>query len=904
MPTTRLADYKPSEFLISHTNLKFDLDDEKTVVTSNLQIKRKDQASMASFVLDGSDDIELVSIRVNDKLLDPSEYEIKDQKLTLLATPQGDFNVSIVNIINPSANTKLEGLYKTDSLLTSHCEAEGFRNITYYLDRPDVLATFTTEIHADKTKFPVLLSNGNLIKSEANADRHKVIFDNPVPIPSYLYAVAAGDLALRQDEFVTRSGKKVALKIFVPAADLPRTEFAMKALKDAMRFDEERYDREYELDIYGIVGVPQFNAGACENKGLNIFNTSSLLAHPDVSTDDDFEWVYGCVGHEYFHNWRGNRVTVKNWFQLSLKEGFASVTDQEFSQSVFNSMVPRIDDILVLQNRQFKEDASPMAHAVLPTEYEATDNIYTMTIYRKGAELINMLRTLIGKEAYKQGCNIYFAEHDGKAANIEDFLAAMEKASHRDLSQFFLWYQQAGTPRLEIEDHYDAINHKYELTISQSCLPTPGQPHKSPLLIPIAVALYDKAGHELPGTAKVLELTQAKQTFTFEGVNEAPIPSLLRNFSAPVKIIKSPITREDNIFLLQHDSDPVNRWFAAQYIAKDAIQSIITDIQAGRVGSVDKNVIHAFHAALSDPTIEPRLKSQLINFPKEDAFFEAMKPADPDVIHRARECFIEHFTKGCYDELKSTYETIAATPTTDGYTPEAAGLRALKNSCLDFLLRSNQDDALRLCLTQCASSSNMTDRIGALFHLTTSYHEERVNLRQEALDKFIAQWKNEPLALEQVFQLYAYNEAPDAIQQIRQMYNNPIFDKENPSHVRRLLRLFYLNNVKFHDISGKGYELLADCIIELDKINPSTAGDLAPAFGNWKLMEPIRQAKMLEQLFRLNELPLSDNVKEVVSKSLKDVLKKKETETLIVNSVFKTVENAKEEKPSYGTLQP
>jgi len=898
MPTTKLSDYKLSKFHISHTHLKFELDEEHTIITTTLQVKHQDHESMTPLVLDGGD-FELISIQVNDKVLDASQYEIKNQKLTLLATPTDDFNVKIVTEINPTANTKLQGLYKTGDILTTHCEAEGFRNITFYLDRPDVLATFTTEIHADKTKFPVLLSNGNLDISRSgidteNPNRHFITFENPVPIPSYLYAIVAGTLALRQDEFVTRSGRKVALKIFVPMIDLPKTEHAMQALKAAMRFDEEHYDREFDLDIYNIVGVPQFNAGAMENKGLNIFNNSSLLAHSTVSTDSGFEWVYGTIGHEYFHNWRGNRVTVKNWFQLSLKEGFASVTDQEFSQSVFGSMVSRIDDILALQNRQFKEDAGPLAHSVLPTEYEATDNIYTMTIYRKGAELINMLRTLIGKDAYKRGCNFYFAEHDGHAANIEDFLAAMEKASDRNLSQFLLWYQQAGTPCLEIEDRYDALNKTYELTISQSCPPTTGQPHKEPLLIPIAVALYDSAGNELPlqlepdetpqSTKRVLELTKSKQTFKFVGINEAPIPSLLRNFSAPVKITKSPVTRTNNIFLLEHDSDPVNRWFAAQNISRDAIQSIITDIQMGRVCSVDKNIINAFRTALLNPNIEPRLKSQLINFPKVDSFFDFMKPADPDVIHRAREFFIANFIDGCYDALKTTYDTLIEGQTSIGYEPKEASLRKLKNACLGFLLQSNRPECIHLCMAQLSSAKNMTDRIGALLPLATSYHEEHVGIRQQELDKFIMKWKHEPLVLEHIFDLYARNEAPDAIDQIQFIYNNHIFDKANPSHAFQLLFGFYTYNaVRFHDVSGKGYKLIADCIIELDKINPSTASNLAAAFGNWKSLEPVRQDKMLEQLFRLDNLPLSDNVKELISKSANEASEMRAAQTLVTN---------------------
>jgi aminopeptidase N len=580
-------------------------------------------------------------------------------------------------------------------------------------------------------------------------------------------------------------------------------------------------------------------------------------------------------------------------------------------------MVSRIDDVIALQNRQFKEDAGPMAHAVLPADYETTENIYSMTIYRKGAELINMLRTLIGKDTYKKGCNLYFAEHDGKAANIEDFLAAMEKASHRNLSQFLLWYQQVGTPQLEIEDNYDEITRTYSLTISQTCIPTPGQPNKQPLLIPIEVALYSHAGEELAlqlsneqkteGSTRILELTEKKQTFTFVGINEKPVPSLLRNFSAPVKITKSPVTRANNIFLLEHDSDPINRWLAAQNISKDAIQSIITDIQSGKIGSVDANIINAFRAALLDQTIEPRLKSQLINFPPIDSFFDFMKPADPAIIYHARELFINSFIDGCYDVLKSTYETLASTQTASGYEPQVASLRCLKNTCLDFLIQSNTPEATNFCRSQLAAANNMTDRLGALAPLAINHHEERIDLRDKELNKFVMKWKQEQLVLEHIFKLYAYNNAPNAIEQIKQVYNSSFFDKENPSHSRNLLYRFYnYNPLRFHDATGVGYKFIADCIIELDKINPSTASDLAAAFSNWKTLEPIRQGKMLEQLFRLNDLPLSDNVKEIISKSAKDALDKRASVALVKNpqTLFKTVGPESKQEESLSLYLP
>ncbi|WP_419420530.1 aminopeptidase N [Legionella sp. D16C41] len=891
MPTVKLADYKPSDYQINHTKLKIELDEEKTIVTATLKIKKENQDSAEPLILNGGD-FDLVSIYLDGKPLNQTDYSIENNNLKLKNTPQGNFEVRIVTALNPSKNTKLEGLYKAGDILTTQCEAEGFRNITYYLDRPDVLAPFTTEIHADKRKFPILLSNGNLVNKgtdENNPNKHFFIYDDPIPKPSYLFAMVAGDLALREDKFITRSGKNIQLKIFVPEQDLNKTEHAMDALKAAMRFDEEHYDREYDLSIYNIVGVPQFNAGAMENKGLNIFNNSSLLAHPSVSIDTDFEWVYGTIGHEYFHNWRGNRVTVKNWFQLSLKEGFASITEQEFSQTLFNSMTSRIDDIIALQNRQFKEDAGPLAHPVLPTEYETPDNIYSMTIYLKGAELLNMLKSLLGNTTFKHGCSIYFAEHDGKAANIEDFIAAMEKASNKDLSQFLLWYHQAGTPQLEIEDTYDEKNKIYHLNIKQSYPPTTqDQPAKKPLLIPIAAALLDKSGQEIPlqlqtdakeekSTTRILELTQPEQQFSFIGVTEKPTPSLLRNFSAPVKIIKSPITLADYKFLLKYDQDPINRWFAAQNLARSAIQANIVNLKNGHSLSVDPELISALRAVLVDKSIEPRLKGQLLSFPATETLFELMQPAKPDFIYRAHQFLVETFIEACYPELKSLYQETTKMLSNSNYDPQAAGLRMLKNTCLDYLVQSNRKEAVELCINQLRLAKNMTERLGALSPLAIYHHPSRESVSQAEMKNFIQQWQNEPLVVEHILNLYALSDAENALDQIKEVMQSPLFKKDNPSHARELIRSFYLYNpLRFHDSSGKGYQFLADCIIEIDAINPSTAAILAPAFSNWKMLDSPYQTKMLEQLFRLYKITtLSDNVKEIINKSIQDALEMK-----------------------------
>ena len=896
MPTVYLKEYKPSDYTISHVDMLLELDEENTSVRTILSIKKQNPLSIVPLVLDGGD-FELDSILLNNKPLEKTDYSIEDNKLTLKVTPNEDFQLTVVTKINPKNNTALEGLYKTDGLLTTHCESEGFRNITFYLDRPDVLATFTTEIRADKTKYPVLLSNGNLESIgtlESDPTKHCAVYNDPIPKPSYLFAMVAGQLALRQDFFITRSGKNVSLNIYVPAEDLHKTEHAMQALKAAMRFDEDHYDREYDLELYNIVGVPQFNAGAMENKGLNIFNNSSLLASPDIATDDDYENIDSTVGHEYFHNWRGNRVTVKNWFQLSLKEGFATITEQEFSQSLYNSQVPRIGDIEVLQARQFSQDAGPLAHPVMPEKYDSTENLYTTTIYKKGAELLNMLKTLLGKDAFKKGCSIYFAENDGKAANIEDFVSAMQKASGKDLSQFLVWYQQAGTPELEFEEAYDADAQTYTLRVKQSCPPTPGEPNKKPLLIPIAVGLLNQQGKDIElqlqgeeapqGTTRILELTKTMQTFIFTGVKEKPVPSLLRHFSAPVRITKSPTSEQDLKFLLQHDSDPVNRWLASRAIAQQTILKIIRDLQAGKAPSLDADVIESYRAILLDESIEPRLVGELVTFPRLESFFDLVSPADPDLIYQAREFFVNGFVQACYLELKNIYEETAKMSTSTGYSPEAAGIRCLKNRCLSYLMKSNKPEVLELCLSQLNTAENMTDTLGALSPLAIFHAEDRVELRQKELDKFSQKWEHDPLTIEHLFTLYAFSEAPDALDQIIKVSKSPLFNKENPNHIWSLIYRFYVANPeRFHEPSGRAYKFVADFLIEIDKVNPSSAAGLVPAFGLWKKLEPVRQAKMLEQLFRLHELPdLSSQVKDLVDKSIKDALdarKKNEDDT-------------------------
>lgn len=910
-----LKDYRAPVYTIKHVELKVELDEEATVVTSQLSIEKQDLSSTEPLVLDGGDFEVRYPILINGVPLTPSEYRIENNKFTLYTPPAVPFTLTFITQNNPKENTDLEGLYKAGDILTTQCESQGFRNITFFLDRPDVLATYTTEIHADKTKYPVLLANGNLKHTgphPVDTTKHIMVYEDPIPKPSYLFATVAGDLGLNEDVYTTASGRKVTLRIFVPKSDLPKTAHAMAALKEAMAFDEKHYGREYDLDIYNIVGVPQFNAGAMENKGLNIFNNSSLLVHPDTATDTDFEWVYSVVGHEYFHNWRGNRVTVKQWFELSLKEGFATITEQEFVQNLFHSLVPRIGDINILKTRQFTRDAGPLAQAVRPSEYETTSNLYTSTIYMKGAELLNMLKYLLGSELYKKGCSIYFAKNDGKAADIEAFLAAMEEASGRDLSQFLIWYEQEGTPQLDFDAEYDEHEKTYTLKVSQSCPPTHNQPEKKPLLIPIALALLNKHGEEIPlqladehastGTTRILELTESTATFKFVGVEEKPVPSLMRHFSAPVKIGRTPVSYAELKFLLKHDSDPINRWLAGETIALNAILQIIHDLKNGKEPTLDMDVVDAYRAVLKNSAIEPRLVTELLSFPKESVFFEHVKPVDPHLIQRAREFFVNGFARCCYEELKATYLDYSTRPVSDEYTPAGAGIRSLKNLALAYLMRVNTPEANELCRNQLIKASNMTDVLGALTPYVTLASEDRAVLQQEALDNFKTKWKHDAVTIEHLFGLYAISQRPDALDQIILLSRSDLFNKENPSHVYSLLSRFYSSNPScFHDPSGKAYEFFADLIIELDQINAMTAADLAPAFESWSKLEPVRQAKMLEQLFRLHALPLrpedpkmevagvtylSGEVKEIISKNIKDALAAKASSVVNPHRLF------------------
>lgn len=863
--------------------MRFDLDATSTLVTSCLSIKKQHPEVVGPLVLNG--EAELISIALNETPLNPADYKIENNELKLLVSPIDDFKLTIVTKINPAAATNLEGLHTAGDILTTHCEPEGFRKITYYSDRPDVLATFTTEMHADKTKYPVLLSNGNLLHTADEADgKHVVIYHDPVPKPSYSFALVAGELVPHEDVFTTRSGKCVALKIFVTREDVPKTAHAMQALKAAMHFDEEHYDREYDLDSYVIVGVPEFSSSATECKGLNIFHIASLLAEPTTATDEDYANICTTIAHEYAHNWRGNRVTIKTWFELGFKEGWATMTEQEFSQHYKRSIVPRIEAITYMQDTQFSYDAGPLACAVIPEGYVATQNVYTLTAYYKGAELLTMLKLLVGEELFKAASSLFFSEYDGKATTITDFLEVIQRLSGKNLSQFLLWYYQAGTPELKFEEHYDATAKTYTLTVKQSCPPTPGQREKAPFLIPIAVGLLGSDGKEIPlqledestpkGTTRLLELTQESQTFTFVGIATKPIPSLLRGFSAPVKIKKTPVSDEMLHFLLNYDSDPINRWLAARRLAKQAILKIIADMREGKTPAIEPSIIEAYRAILADSTMEPQLKCEMLTFPSLGSFMDIATPADPELIFNAREHFVGKFVESCYEELRTTYLSLAAASTSPHYSPESAAIRALKNQCLSYLMKTPSSDATAFCREQLHTATNMTDVLGALRPLTTYPSEERKELCEAELAAFTHKWQHNELALYHLFKLYASSEAPDALDQIIKLTKSPLFKEGNSDHVWYLLYHFCtVNPLRFHDPSGRAYEFIADYLIEIDKINPTSATYLAKAFAGWKKLEPTRQAKMLEQLFKLNEITtLSLSVKEIISGNVRAAL--------------------------------
>lgn len=880
---TRLADYQPPAFWIDGTALTFALDEALTRVTARLSVRRNPQSAHPHLVLDG-DELSLMSVHLDGRALSigtaQQQYEVSESRLTVYDVPD-QFELQTVVEIQPSRNTALMGLYVSEDILCTQCEAEGFRRITYYLDRPDVLSEFTVTLLADSGRFPVLLCNGNLVETSTDEGKAKVVWHDPWPKPSYLFALVAGKLEFIEDTFTTRSNKKVALRVYTQPHNIDKCDHAMASLIQSMRWDEEVYGREYDLDIFNVVAVDDFNMGAMENKSLNIFNSKYVLAKPETATDADYDGITGVIGHEYFHNWSGNRVTCRDWFQLSLKEGFTVFRDQEFSADVTSRGVKRIEDVNVLRSHQFKEDAGPTAHPVRPDSYVEINNFYTATVYNKGAEVVRMLHGLVGQQGFRKGTDLYFDRFDGQAVTIEDFTHAMEQANGVDLAQFRLWYSQAGTPRVTVSREFDETSGDYTMTFTQSCPDTPGQKDKAPFHIPVVMALLDTQGALLPlhcehdnviaGDAEntmVLALRDTTETFVFKHLDAKPVPSLLRGFSAPV-ILHADLDDRELSFLMANDNDPFNRWDAGQRLVIRQALQLVDQYRQRQTLSVEDVVIDAWASTLSAEIEDVAFQAKALTLPSESLIGEQMETIDVEAVAVARDHLKQCIGEALHERWMDRYRALDSGQTFT-IDPLSQGRRALKNLCLQFCA-SHHNAKYRasiesLALAQLKHATNMTDELGALMVLV---HYGFVSSTQ-ALDDFLRRWCDEALVVDKWFAIQAMNPDPATLSSVIQLTNHAMFVKTNPNRVRALIGSFAVGNQRgFHAADGSGYRFVADWVIELDAFNPQIAARLATSFSSWRRFDSQRQTLMREQLERMLAAPsVSPDVGEIVGKSL------------------------------------
>ncbi|WP_324710249.1 aminopeptidase N [Pseudomonas citronellolis] len=874
-----LKDYQAPEYLIDETNLTFELYEDHTLVHAQLVMRRNPERGegLPPLVLDGQQ-LELQWVALDDRVLEEGDYQLDENHLTLQPTAK-QFTVDSTVRIHPEKNTALEGLYKSGKMFCTQCEAEGFRKITYYLDRPDVMSSFTTTVSAEQHKYPVLLSNGNPVASGSEEDgRHWATWQDPFKKPAYLFALVAGDLWAVEDTYTTLSEREVALRIYVEPENIDKCQHAMDSLKKAMRWDEKVYGREYDLDIFMIVAVNDFNMGAMENKGLNIFNSSCVLAKAETATDAAHQRVEGVVAHEYFHNWSGNRVTCRDWFQLSLKEGFTVFRDSEFSADMNSRTVKRVEDVAFLRTNQFAEDAGPMAHPVRPDSFIEISNFYTLTVYEKGSEVVRMIHTLLGAEGFRKGTDLYFERHDGQAVTCDDFVKAMEDANGVDLTQFKRWYSQAGTPRLAVEESYDAAAQSYTLTFRQSCPPTPGQKDKQPFVIPVEMGLLDHLGNPLPlrlageehahGSNRVLQVTEAEQSFTFVGLAEKPLPSLLRGFSAPVKL-SFPYDRDQLMFLMQYDEDGFNRWEAGQQLSVQVLQELIDQHQRGEQLVLDERLIAAFHTLLQDNALDQAMVAEMLSLPSEAYLTELSEVADVEAIHAAREFARKRIAEALREPLWQRYQANREASRKTPYLAEAEHIarRSLQNIALSYLMLVGGDEVLAACLEQYEACDNMTERLTALAVLVNSPYDDE---KAKGLEMFADYFKDNPLVMDQWFSVQAGCTLPGGLERVQALMGHPAFTLKNPNKIRALIGAFANQNlVNFHRADGAGYRFLADQVITLNALNPQIASRLLAPLTRWRKYAPARQALMRAELERiLASGELSSDVYEVVSKSL------------------------------------
>ncbi|MGA9628521.1 MAG: aminopeptidase N [Candidatus Rickettsiella isopodorum] len=875
LKTTFLKDYIPPSFLINRVELTFKLNENLTQVNSRLAITRNSISENKNkpLVLQG-ENCELIFIKLDGRLLSNSDYQLKGNELSIFQVPD-QFNLEIENRIKPKENTALSGLYVSRGIFCTQCEAEGFRRITYFLDRPDVLARYTTTIIADKKKYPILLSNGNKItQQDLENNQHSVTWEDPFKKPSYLFALVAGDLEYSQNEFVTQSQRKINLQIFSEKGEKNKCHHAIESLKKAMRWDEQAYGREYDLDIFMIAVIDDFNMGAMENKGLNIFNAQTILADPSSATDVDYSYITKVVGHEYFHNWTGNRITCRDWFQLSLKEGLTVFREQEFSESIGNPATERINTVRQLRAMQFAEDAGPLAHPVQPDSYIEINNFYTMTVYEKGAEIIRMMKVLVDPELFRKGMDDYFTVHDGQAVTIEDFVKSIEKGSGYDLQQFRRWYKQSGTPELQVDYHYSPEEKTFDLILKQHSPATPGQPTKKPFYIPLVMALFNPAGQAIDlqlvgddtplGTQCTLKLRESEHVFQFVNVDVKPIPSLLRNFSAPVKL-KVKYSDKDLAFLMQSDTDGFNRWDAAQELASRIvlrrIQSSST-LEDSAVSELFKGYKILF---AEDKQNSKDLLAELLSLPSEAAFSEQMPIIDIDGIHEEREWLrfqcakkLENNFLRCYQACHDLKPYV--------FDKQSVTNRRLANISLTYLMLLQDPNVHHLCVNHYKKADNLTDRIVALSEIVNHNLSQRDRFLKEFYEKNSAN----SLVVCKWLAIQARAPLPDTLHQVKKLLKHPAFDWKNPNKIRSLIGVFCSENrSQFHDRSGAGYVFLSEQIQHLDLINPQIAARLVKPFTQWKRFDVDRQALMHEQLEKLIKIQgLSSDVYEMVSKSL------------------------------------
>ena len=861
-----LKEYRQPDFTIDVTDLDFTLNDGVTTVRSRLTIRRQTADEQAPLVLDGVG-LKLIELQIDEDFLDDPDFSYDGETLIIPEVPHAfEFRATVQ--IDPAANTRLEGLYQSSGNYCTQCEAEGFRHITFYIDRPDVMSVFTTTVRADKKAYPVLLSNGNRVASNEDGERHWVKWHDPFPKPCYLFALVAGDLACVQGDFTTRSGRHVDLQFYTEHHNREKCGHALSSLQKAMRWDEEVYGLEYDLDLYMVVAVDDFNMGAMENKGLNVFNTQYVLANQYTATDDNYLGIEGVIAHEYFHNWTGNRVTCRDWFQLSLKEGLTVFRDQEFSSDMMSRAIQRISDVRALRSAQFTEDAGPMAHPVRPKSYLEVNNFYTSTVYNKGAEVVRMYQTLLGKDGFRKGMDLYFARHDGQAVTTDDFRQAMADANDADLGQFQRWYEQSGTPVVNIRRIYDADSQTLRLWIKQGMGKTKGEPNQ-PFHIPMRLALLTHSGEHLPldasgATEQVLDIRLEDGFFEFYNIPELPLISAFREFSAPV-IMNTDLKLDELARLMVVETDSFNQWDAAQQYATQVMLNLL-DADSIAVNDELQGLLDAVAGLLNDEQIDQPLLAEMLILPGEKYLAERCHPVDVHKIHQVREFVKQQIAIQFESRLFALYQSCAESGPYQ-ITPQAIAKRRLKNSCLSYLTRLQKEDYFALAEQQYSDADNMTDQIGGLSAVVDYRHDTRGRM----FDAFYEQWSDTPLVVNKWFSLLASSQTEDVLDDILQLEDHPAFTIKNPNRVRSLLGPFQQNSVAFHEASGRGYEFLADKIIELDGFNPQIAARMAHAFLNWKKLVPELGEKMKKQVLRIQaQTGLSNDVAELMSSCLVD----------------------------------